>query len=162
MRQNVSLEDVGWVTIKPVDVVVGLAAAVMALALSLATSALYSTVAGTTGDSFSFAGPSPTMLPAVVLTGFVTGYREELFFRSYLITRLRSTGVGSAPAVAASVFLFSIGHIYQGLMGFFVTMLLGLFFSLLYLYTGKLHPAAIGHAGYNILALYVSNLLIPG
>ncbi len=163
IRQSVSLDAVGWVRIKPADILLGVTAAASALALSVAVTTLFSLIAGgNTRDTFSFAGPSATMLPAVVATGIVTGYREELFFRSYLITRLRSAGIGAVPAVATSVFLFSIGHLYQGLLGFFVTIILGLFFSILYLYTGKLHTAAIGHAGYNILALYISNLLIPG
>ncbi len=60
---------------------------------------------------------SAAQLPLALLFGLTAGYREEFFFRSYL---LRPHGRGGRPgsrsAVAVSTALFCMGHLYEGVL----------------------------------------------
>jgi membrane protease YdiL (CAAX protease family) len=100
--------------------------------------------------------PAPTLIPAALLFSLVTGYREELFFRAYLLTRFSGLGAGPLPAVAMSSLLFASGHLDQGLAGFSVSLLQGCYFSFLFLRWRNLHRLAWAHALYNALILMVS------
>ena len=94
---------------------------------------------------------SPWVILLYVPVCLVTGYREELFFRSYLLTELDPFGRKSAVAVAS--LLFAAGHIYQGIGAFAVTAFIGLFLAWLFLRTRSIHIVAISHAVYNFLIL---------
>jgi hypothetical protein len=93
------------------------------------------------------------LLPAVLIAMIAVGYREELFFRSYLITRLQELGVRRAGAVAVSTVLFALGHIYQGVLGIAVSLVIGALFGMLYVRRRNLHALAIAHALYNLTVL---------
>jgi membrane protease YdiL (CAAX protease family) len=98
-------------------------------------------------------------LPVAIIFGFAIGYREEFFFRSYLLRRLEELGLGPVPAVAVSTALFAIGHYYEGALGIAIAAVLGVLFSLAYLRWRSLHLIAIAHALYNTAALSLS--LVP-
>jgi membrane protease YdiL (CAAX protease family) len=101
---------------------------------------------------------SPSLFPLAIVVSFATGYREELFFRAYLIRELTDFLVDetSAPSwreITASSLLFSSGHIYQGwlpaLSIFLISQLLGFWF----IKRGRIHEVAIAHSLYNSMAL---------
>ena len=100
------------------------------------------------------------LLPLALLFSLVTGYREELFYRAYLLTRLGQAGLPSSLAVAASSLLFAAGHAYQGPTGFAVALLMGVYFALVFLRLRNLHCLAWAHALYN-MAVLLSTLLLP-
>ncbi len=81
------------------------------------------------------------------------GYREELFFRSYLLTRFEQLGINSIASVSAGTLLFAMGHIYQGYLGFFVALIQGVLFSYLFLRKRNLHSIGIAHGVYNFIVL---------
>jgi membrane protease YdiL (CAAX protease family) len=93
------------------------------------------------------------LLPLAACFSLLTGYREELFFRSYLLTRLRQAGLPVAAAVAASALLFAGGHAYQGPIGLAVALALGLYFALAFVRQGNLHRVALAHGLYNLAVL---------
>jgi hypothetical protein len=93
------------------------------------------------------------LLPLAACFSLLTGYREELFFRSYLLTRLRQAGLPAAAAVAASALLFAGGHAYQGPIGLAVALALGLYFALAFARQGNLHRVAWAHGLYNLAVL---------
>jgi len=93
------------------------------------------------------------LLPLAACFSLLTGYREELFFRSYLLTRLRQAGLPTAAAVAASALLFAGGHAYQGPAGLAVALALGLYFALAFARQGNLHRVAWAHGLYNLAVL---------
>jgi membrane protease YdiL (CAAX protease family) len=104
-------------------------------------------------------------IPVALLFGLTAGYREEFFFRSYLLGRLEEMSVPLPWAVALSVALFSIGHVYEGVLGLSVAAVLGTLLSLAYLRTRNLHVVAVAHGVYNTLALCLSLVLpraLPG
>jgi membrane protease YdiL (CAAX protease family) len=98
----------------------------------------------------------PRLVPLVLLFCLVTGYREELFFRSYLITRLSQLGLPAGAAIAASTVLFAGGHIYQGIAGFAVAAIQGTYFAVLFVRLRNLHPLAVAHGLYNAAVLVLS------
>ena len=97
-------------------------------------------VVGTKSDPLSF------FLLALVCLAI--GYREELFFRSYLLSEFAL--FGKYKAVAASTALFAVGHIYQGGIAFLGTALIGVFLSFVFLRYRNVHTIAIGHGLYNL------------
>ena len=111
-------------------------------------------------EGFRFRLGDWRLVPLALAFGVVTGYREELFFRGYLITRFTDMGVPGAAAVAASCLLFALGHLYQGLAGFLTALCLGILFGALFLRSRALHPLAIAHALYNTVVL-AATLWLP-
>ncbi len=110
---------------------------------------------------FRFRLSNPEMLPIVVATFLVVGYREELFFRSYLIGRLEDAGAPAYLSLPASTLLFALGHVYQGVSGFVVALVLGLYFGVLFRKTRSIHLVSIAHGAYNSVALIVYSALSP-
>jgi membrane protease YdiL (CAAX protease family) len=103
----------------------------------------------------------PRLIPLVLLFCLVTGYREELYFRSYLITRFRQLRLPLAIGIGLSTVLFSAGHTYQGLAGLSVALIQGLYFSILFVRLKNIHPLAIAHGLYNTLVLVISLFFDP-
>jgi membrane protease YdiL (CAAX protease family) len=104
-------------------------------------------------------------IPIALLFGLTAGYREEFFFRSYLLGRLEEMSVPVPVAVAMSVALFCVGHLYEGALGLAVAAVLGTMLSLAYIRTRNIHVVAIAHGFYNTLALSLSLVLpreLPG
>ena len=102
---------------------------------------------------------SPGIIPLVVISLLLTGYREEIFFRSYLITRLEQLKFPGWAAGIISAVLFSAGHVYQGWAGFFGTLMVGLYLSFLFLRLRNLHALAIAHGLYNIATILILSFL---
>ncbi len=100
------------------------------------------------------------MLPVVFITFLSTGYREELFFRSYMLTEFISETSSPAPVVFAVSLLFASGHLYQGIIGFAVTFIIGIFFSVIFLKNRNVHSIAIGHALYDFGVLLSGTFLM--
>ncbi len=96
---------------------------------------------------------SPLQLPLALAFSIVGAYREELFFRSYLLTRFSQLGIPAAGAVASATALFTLGHWYEGPLGLALAGLLGIYFSVIFLKTRNLHLIALAHALYNFAVL---------
>lgn len=99
------------------------------------------------------------LLPLVFLTMLTTGYREEIFFRSYLITRLEELGFPGWSAGILGSALFAAGHMYQGVAAFVGTFLIGVFLSAVFLRVRNLHALAIAHGLYNFTTILLISLL---
>jgi uncharacterized protein len=111
---------------------------------------------GSFSDSFRWQFSRPVLIPLVAVTTLLTGYREELFFRAHMLTRLEQLGVPPAMGVAASALLFSIGHVYQGIAGFAVALAIGIYLSAVFLRFRSLHLIAIAHGAYNFTSLMLN------
>jgi membrane protease YdiL (CAAX protease family) len=98
-------------------------------------------------------------LPLALLFCLVTGYREELFFRSYLLTRFTDLGLKHLPAMLLSTFLFGVGHLYQGWGGMVFAVMHGFLFSYVFLKRRNLHLLALAHGFYNFTILLISTKL---
>jgi membrane protease YdiL (CAAX protease family) len=103
--------------------------------------------------SRSFAAPRPAMLAVALATCVLTGYREELFFRSYLLTVFEDLDVGFPKAAAASSLLFAVGHAYEGIAAAIAIFLIGLILARAFRKRRNLHVVAISHALYDFCVL---------
>jgi len=103
---------------------------------------------------------SAAQLPLALAFCAVSGYREELFFRSYLLTRMDHLGVGPVAAAASSALIFSAQHFYEGWMGVAMSALQGVFLAVVFRRTRNLHTVAAAHGMYNFTVLCLS--LLPG
>lgn len=96
------------------------------------------------------------MIPLVLISCLVTGYTEELFFRSYLFKSLRNFGAGILPSAVTVNLLFGAGHIYEGYYAFAATAVIGAFLTFVFVKTKSIHTIAIGHGLYNFSVLMIS------
>jgi len=86
-------------------------------------------------------------------------YLEESFFRFYLLARRNELHLSAAYALALSVVLFSICHIYEGPWGFLNAVFSSTLLCFMFLRYKSIHGISIAHAMYNI-AVYVINTMI--
>lgn len=96
------------------------------------------------------------LLPLVFLTCLCTGYLEEAYFRAYLLTKGEEWGLGRTTLLITVNILFASGHLYQGILGFLVTFLIGLILSQFFFKKRNLHFIAWSHGYYNFLVLMLT------
>jgi len=89
----------------------------------------------------------------------LSAYLEESFFRFYLLSRRNEFKLTAVYALALSVALFSICHIYEGPWGFLNAVLSGILLCFIFLRYKSIHGISIAHATYNI-AVYVINSIM--
>ncbi|MGD9941326.1 MAG: CPBP family intramembrane glutamic endopeptidase [Clostridia bacterium] len=136
--------------------------------VAVVASLLYTASAGTGAGIPGFPVPaalSPALSPALSLgrhlspvasialsAGFslASAYREELFYRAYLLGSCRQRSTPPPAAIAVSVVLFAWGHAYQGPAGMAAAALIGLFLAIAWSRGTSVHALAWGHAAYNL------------
>lgn len=104
---------------------------------------------------------SASQLPLALALSLLAGYREELFFRSYLITRMEQLGSPAVLSVAVTSLLFCLGHLYEGLAGLIVTAVLGAYLAIVFIKVRNLHVVAVAHGLYNFTIFCISLLAYP-
>jgi CAAX protease family protein len=96
------------------------------------------------------------VIPLIFITSLLTGYSEELFFRSYLYTRFEELGLGKIHIIFTISLIFALGHFYEGYEGGINAFVLGSYFSFVFLWKRNIHIPAIVHGLYNFSALMIS------
>lgn len=95
-------------------------------------------------------GTSPAGLAALsALFSIAVAYREETFYRVYLLRSLRERGAGTAAAILVTTGLFAAGHAYQGAPGIVSALFVGLAASTAAVMGWSLHSLAMAHAAYD-------------
>jgi membrane protease YdiL (CAAX protease family) len=83
------------------------------------------------------------------------GVSEEFLYRGFVFMAFVRTIVNFGPPNAASAILssawFSMAHMYQGRRGITTTLVVGLFFALIRIWTGSLIPAIAAHIGIDLV-----------
>lgn len=95
------------------------------------------------------------IFPLIFITCMATGYSEELFFRSYLISEFHSPDNKKFVIMGTSL-IFALGHVYQGLTGFLGTFAIGIFLASIFIKKRNIHTIAIAHGLYNFTVLMIS------
>jgi membrane protease YdiL (CAAX protease family) len=95
------------------------------------------------------------LLSAICL---LSAYLEESYFRFYLLSKREELNLNAASALAFSVILFSICHIYEGPWGFLNAVISGTILGFMFLRYNSFHGIAIAHTVYNILVYIFSGL----
>ncbi|MBN1698053.1 MAG: CPBP family intramembrane metalloprotease [Spirochaetales bacterium] len=99
---------------------------------------------------------NPAMIPLLVIFCLITGYREELLFRSYLLTRCRQAGFPLPLALATGTLLFGLLHMYEGFFGAAFAFTSGFFLSYIFVKKRNIHTISMAHALFNMTALLLS------
>lgn len=92
-------------------------------------------------------------LPALVLLGVVNGAYEEIFLLAFLVRGLR--GYGLSVALGISLLVRVLYHLYQGPAGAIYVGTFGLVLSLFYVASGRLFPAVLAHAMWDIIPFLI-------
>ena len=164
VQPEVPLEHFGLYRPRPRDALGAALALVGALVLAaplVAAMALVPAIRelGSTGYRWSLG--SAWELPLALAFGLAAGYREELYFRAYLLGRFEQTGIPRTAGIAASTALFALGHLYEGVLGVALALVMGVYFALVYLRSRSLHVPAAAHGLFNA-ALLALSLVAPG
>ena len=88
------------------------------------------------------------------------GLSEELFFRMLLPLLLVNLLGNALLGFSVAAILFGLVHFYQGAVGVIATMILGLVFTGLYLWTGNLWIVIGVHAFFDLIGLVVRPTLM--
>jgi len=106
--------------------------------------------------------PNPTAKPELgdftniallILCLMLASITEEMFFRSWMLTALRASGVPRLFTVLISIISFASIHLWQGLHGVTAAALSGLIYALFFLYRRNLIVLIGAHALHNIIVL---------
>lgn len=162
LSRETPLESWGFTSLRPADALritlVLLGCFAIFAPVALLVLALPSNVAKYLSSGFRFRLAGPSQIPLAVAFGLAAGYREEFFFRSYMLRRLDQMGFPVPLSVAASTILFCAGHAYQGPLGIATAAALGVLFAAVYLRRRNLHVVAVAHGLYNASVLCLSLL----
>jgi len=90
----------------------------------------------------------------------LSAYLEESYFRFYLLSKREEFNLNSSSALALSVILFSICHIYEGPWGFLNSVISGTILGFVFLRYNSFHGIAIAHTLYNISVYIISGLTL--
>lgn len=85
----------------------------------------------------------------------VVGFREELFYRGYLIPRLSEITGKTGIGVTISSLLFGMQHLYQGWQPALFSVFHAFFLSALFLVRRSIWPLVIAHGCYDFYQSYV-------
>ncbi len=99
--------------------------------------------------------PVALILPFTLFVGI----HEEIFFRGFLLSRMRAIFRSDILAIIISGILFGLAHGYQDWLGVFQTGAIGMALAALATYSRTLWPAIIAHAAFNAINLLIMPLL---
>lgn len=99
---------------------------------------------------------APEFLLAAVMV-VVVALAEETIFRGYLILRFRNITANTAATALLSAVIFSLGHGYEGSAGVVTVGVMGLVFSLIYLWRQSLVAPVVMH----FLQDFIGIVLLP-
>ncbi len=102
--------------------------------------------------------PHISLLWALPFALFV-GIHEEVFFRGFLLSRLRTVCGSNVAAIILTSVVFGSLHFYQGLAGIFQTAAVGLVLAIVTTYARTLWPAIIAHALFDTIGLTLAGPL---
>lgn len=95
---------------------------------------------------------SKLSMPTIIWISACAGIGEEVLFRGGLQTIIADYIGGSGAVIVASA-LFAIAHFSKPLIAALL-LLIGVCFGVVFLYTGSLITVVIGHALYDVFALW--------
>ena len=131
------------------------------VALKFFTKALLLPLLGAPSTNAAYAqlvGNPAALLQLVLVSVFVGGIGEEIFWRGFLFERLgKLLGEGLGPQIAIIVVTtvaFALAHFWdQGVPGIEQALVTGATFGTMFAVTGVLWPSIIAHAVYDLTAV---------
>jgi len=99
------------------------------------------------------------LIPLYLLISVITGYREELFFRAYLIKFFEKIDNKTSLATLISA-MFAICHISQGSGAIIVSFINSMLLCFIFFRHKSIHINALSHALYNFFVLLASVFIV--
>jgi membrane protease YdiL (CAAX protease family) len=96
------------------------------------------------------------LIPLLFIFSFITGYKEELLFRSYIITRSSQLNIPVPVAIGIGVAAFSLLHSYEGISGILFALFSSIYLSLIFIVKRNIHLIAWCHGIFNFCAILLS------
>ncbi len=90
--------------------------------------------------------------PAIIMLSIFAGVGEEALFRGGLQTLLGDY-IGPVAAIAISATIFAVVHMAKPIIAVMIFMI-GVLFGAVYHFTGSLLAVMVGHALYDVFAIY--------
>lgn len=81
---------------------------------------------------------------------------EEICFRGFIITRLKKISGSYWIGALAGALAFSMGHLYQGIAGVFLTFVYGMLFAGLFVARKSVIPCIVAHFLQDVIILIVA------
>ena len=101
---------------------------------------------------------NPSISGLIIVTVILSSFAEELFFRSFLINRLKQTGISLGVIPLISTLLFTLPHRYEGFAGLSTALVSGLILSFWFLRKKNFFTLWIAHALFNLLMLGLNTI----
>lgn len=102
---------------------------------------------------------NPLLIPPLCI--FV-GVYEEIWFRGFLISRLKGISKNRLFLVAVSSFIFAVAHVYQSWLNVIVIFMLGVILGYVYIKRGSLLGPIVIHAGFDMISMFTSHIIVRG
>jgi hypothetical protein len=96
-------------------------------------------------------------IPFLLAFSIAVGYKEEIFFRSYLLTGFANAGIRFRFIAIISTCLFALLHAYSGTIGVLIALINGFIFCYAFKKTKNVHVIAIAHTLYNFTVLVLQS-----
>ncbi len=105
----------------------------------------------------------PLNNPLIFLLIILISFGEEIIFRFFMINKMLSFTESTMLSILLSSILFAINHLYFGLKHVFSKFLMGLWFSVIFIYTHNLLLLCLIHLFYNLFVFAtITKNFIPG
>lgn len=140
---------------------IALMIAVVLLVLSVVTSSIAAVFTERTPSVFTPVATQdrgPVGWALIVALMLSVAWVEELFFRGYILLRLRQLGASATAAIGLSALLFAVGHGYQGAAALAFSFAVGGFLGILWIRRPTILGFVVGHGVYNTAALLLLSL----
>lgn len=99
----------------------------------------------------------PLEMAIWVAISSTAGFVEELIFRGYLQTQFRCFGLPTGLAIVAQALMFALGHVYQGFNAVITIFFFAVLFGVIAAWRKSLRPGMIGHAWFDMAAVFFAS-----
>jgi membrane protease YdiL (CAAX protease family) len=147
------LDDYGITVFRPVHIIYALILFCTVFILSSSLVYLVKLLPVNLPESSGAAVSNTVPVPILLLFSIITGYKEEVFFRSYLLQSYVNENVSFHSITIVSTCLFALFHLYGGFIGIIIALMNGFIFCFVFKKTKSLHVIAAAHAMYNFTIL---------
>lgn len=145
-----------------VGLVVGLAVALVGGTLLIVVLARKETEVASVGDVQALLPRNRAELPYGAALAINAGVVEELLFRLAMPALIFGVTGSAVAAVVASIVVFALLHVYQGVAGIVGALVIGILLMAVYLATGSILAAIVVHALFDLRSLVLIPVVVFG
>jgi len=145
-----------------VGLVVGLAVALVGGTLIIVVLARKETEVASIGDVQALLPRNRAELPYGAALAINAGVVEELLFRLAMPALIFGVTGSAVAAVVASIVVFALLHVYQGVAGIVGALVIGILLMAVYLATGSILAAIVVHALFDLRSLVLIPVVVFG